>query len=332
MSKLIQIISDHIRESLGNPVRLRRFLGERPDFKAELLAPESNIDMARVPKWHRLIELAALRRRHDRIELMGWRNESNHYSGFTASCPALANLVRKATFDAWSCDLQDVHGFSNSKSKLETFCSMEEMVKTNSTEMIDDVSIEGLRKNLAHDQIRLLREPPTDWLQVHQWDKRMYVVNDGGSHHLAAAKYIAARIGAPVPLRAPLHYYSIDPNAVAQLRGDYEIYLVKDEPKLANTFFDLMRSYGATWLWHDLPQPYEMAKAIFLPRDEAQSMRVSQAFREAGFVDLGQHLQEVASSGMPEVLIRRLHSQDRAQSEESDEDDASASAMRSQQG
>lgn len=46
----------------------------------------------------------------------------------------------------------------------------------------------------------------------------MYVVDDGGSHHLAAAKYIAARIQAPVPLVAPLHYYSFDEAAMALLR------------------------------------------------------------------------------------------------------------------
>jgi hypothetical protein len=188
--------------------------------------------------------------------------------------------------------------------------------------MIDDVSIEGLRKNLAHDEIRLLRDRPTDWLQVHQWDKRMYVVNDGGSHHLAAAKYIAARIGAPVPLRAPLHYYSIDPNAVALLRADYDMYLVSDKSELANAFFDAIQSYGATWLWHKLPQPYEDAKAIFLPRGEAPSMRVSQVFREAGFVELGQYLEDVARSGTPEVMMRRLNDQDQAVSEEEEETSA----------
>ncbi|WP_323144834.1 hypothetical protein [Massilia phyllosphaerae] len=78
MSKLLQTISDHVLESLGNPVRLRRFLGHRPDFKAQLLAPENNIDMARVPKWQRINEIGAAGRRNARLELMGWRNQGNH--------------------------------------------------------------------------------------------------------------------------------------------------------------------------------------------------------------------------------------------------------------
>jgi hypothetical protein len=326
MSTILQFLGDSVRESFGNPARLRRLLGDRPDFKAQLLAPEDNIDMGRVPRWHHLSSASAERRRSDRIELMGWRMQGHHMSSFIQYDSALDNLVRRTTVDAWSCDLQDVHGFAHSKSDLERFRSTDEMVKTNSPEMIGDVSIDGLRKNLAHDEIRLLRERPTDWLQVHQWDKRMFVVNDGGSHHLAAAKYIAGRIGAPVPLRAPLHYYSIDPNALALLRGQYDTYLVSDKPELANAFFDAMQSFGATWLWHDMPQPYEEVRAIFLPRDEQASMRVSQVLREAGFVDLGQHLEAVARSGMPEVLQRRLHEQNQA--EQDDESEAESEAPR----
>lgn len=330
---LIQAISDHVRESLGNPVRVRRLLGDRPDFKADLIKPENNIDMERVPAWHHLGQTGwgwgvGDRRGGAGFELMGWRTVGNHHSSFTASCPALSNLVRRTDADRWACDLQDIHGFAASKSKLETFSSTDQMVETNSREMIADVSAAGLRKNLAHDEIRLLREVPTDWLEVHQWDRRMYVVNDGGSHHLAAAKYIAARIQAPVPLVAPLRYYSIDDAAVALLRATYDVYLVNDKPGLSSDFLDAMKSAGATWLWHDLPRPYENARAIFLPRTETLSMRVSEAFREAGYVDLGQHLEEVARSGAPEVLMRRLHEQHLAESEENEENATYASSPR----
>lgn len=48
-------------------------------------------------------------------------------------------------------------------------------------------------------------------------------------------------------------------------------------------------------------------------------MRVSQAFREAGFAELGQHLENVVRSGMPEVLKRRLHAQDQTEQDEESE-------------
>lgn len=329
MPKFLQTVSDHVLESLGYPARLRRLLADHPSSKIDLLTPEDNIDMARVPRWHHLTSASAQRRHADNLELMGWRMRGGQPSSFIHYEAALENLVRRTTVEAWSCDLQDVHGFAQSKSDLVKFSSTDQMVTANSQEMIADVSMTGLRKNLAHHEIRLLRERPTDWLQVHQWDKRMFVVNDGGSHHLAAAKYIAGRMGVPVPLFAPLRYYWIDPAAVALLRGEYDIYLVDDQPALANAFAGAMQSCGATWLWHDLPQPYETARAIFLPRAEHLSMRVSQAFRQAGFVELGHYLEDVARSGMPEVLKRRLHSQVQEETESEEESIQSGAELRS---
>ena len=124
------------------------------------------------------------------------------------------------------------------------------------------------------------------------------------------AKYIASRIGAPVPLNAPLHYYAIDADAVAALRSEYDVYLVNKQSEVSNTFYSIMESAGATWLSQDLPHPYEEVRAIFLPRAEPLSMRASQAFREAGFVDLGAHLEEVAKSDIPDVISKYLPHQD----------------------
>lgn len=331
MKKLIQTISaisDTVSSTIGKTARLRRFLADRPDLKANLLAPEDNIDMARVPEWQNFAFGATGRGRADHVELKGWRLSGNQMASFTHSDAALDKLVRCTIINDGSSDLQDVHGFAGSKSDLKAFCSTDEMVKTNSSEMISDVSIDGLRNNLNHKEIGLLLQQPTDWLQIHQWDRRLFVVNDGGSHHLAAAKYIAAQIGVPVSLHAPVHCYWIDPTAVARLRAQYDIYLVNDKPELATAFFDAMESFGATWLSHELPKPYRDARAVFLPRAEAPSMRVSSAFRDAGFVDLGQHLEDVASSPTPEVLMRRLHSRTHDLSDANDEQEAGSSAPR----
>jgi len=313
MNKIIQLFSDTVSASFGNPVRLRRLLAERPEFKAALIGPTADIAMASVPRWQNIATASTgvARRRANRSELLGWRRDGTRYGSFNAACPALGGLVTKVVVKNWKCDLQDLHGFAASKSKLETFDSTDEMVETNSSEMIEDVSAEGLRKNLAHDQIRVIgANAGTDWLQVHQWDGRMYLVNDGGSHHLAAAKYIAARIGTPVAMTAPLVYYKVDAGAVAALRAEYDVYLVNNESELSNAFFSAMEHDGATWLWHDMPAPYTGVRGIFLPRAETLSMRVSGAFREAGFVDLGAHLEAVADRDTPDVISKYLPSHD----------------------
>jgi hypothetical protein len=313
MNKIIQFITDTVSASFGNPVRLQRLLAERPEFKAILIGPADNIAMDSVPRWQNITTagIGVARRRAKRSELLGWRREGTRYGSFNASCPALGCLVTQVVVNNWKCDLQDLYGFAASKSKLETFGSMEEMVEANSSDMIEDVSAEGLRKNLAHDQIRVTgANPGTDWLQVHQWDGRMYLVNDGGSHHLAAAKYIAARTGASVAIAAPLHYYKVDVDAVAALRSEYDIFLVNNESELSNTFFSAIEAAGATWLWHEMPHPYHGVRAIFLPRAEPLSMRVSRFFQEAGYIDLGAHLEVVADRDTPHVISKYLPGHD----------------------
>ncbi|WP_323144836.1 hypothetical protein [Massilia phyllosphaerae] len=57
-------------------------------------------------------------------------------------------------------------------------------------------------------------------------------------------------------------------------------------------------------------------------------MRVSQSFREAGFADLGHHLADVARSGTPEVILRRLHMQEPLIVDSSDDDETDSSAPR----
>ena len=62
------------------------------------------------------------------------------------------------------------------------------------------------------------------------------------------------------------------------------------DDEATEAFFDAMRAFRATWLWHPLPRPYERARAVLLPKDEASSMRVAVELRRAGIADLGAHL------------------------------------------
>lgn len=309
MNKLLQSISATVRSALGHPVHVERFLAARPDFRVPAVRTSNSIDFDSVPKWETFGQTGGgTGPAHARqAVLMGWRRENSRYSDHRVAGPALNRLVKRVVVDDWQCDLQDLHGFANSKSDLRVFMSTDDMVVANSPEMIEDTTLAGLQANLGHDQIRVIgARPGSDWFQVHQWDGRMFVVNDGGSHHLAAAKYIAARIKEPVELTAPLHYHSLDRDAVAELRAEYDMYVVSHESEVSNLFFSAMEDDGVTWFWRDLPEPYWGERAIFLPRAEPMSQKVSQAFQAAGFEELGAHLEEVAKRDIPEVISKYL--------------------------
>lgn len=223
--------------------------------------------------------------------LMGWKFSSGYYESFTHYIHEIKNLCRQESIRNWTCDIQNVVGLSESKSNLDDFINLDSMVETNSKEMIESITEENLMKNLAHKEIRILREDFGDYFSTHLWDGRIFLMNSGGSHHFAAARYIAARIGRKVPLKGKLCIYSINPTAVHALRKIFDIYSISNDPSI--DFHGAMQKFRATYLQCRLPTPNRDANAVFLPKDCLRSMRISKAFKKAGIFDIGEYLSDL---------------------------------------
>jgi hypothetical protein len=297
MNALLTSLFDGIREDFGYPVKLIRLLEARRDICVDLHPPPPNIDCVSVVRWNELGKSPALVWPHyKRGKLMGWKmRDKYHYGSFTLDRPEYDQIGRCTINEHWACDITDVHGFSNSKSKLRDFTSTDMMVETNSRSMIDAITHEKLAKNLAHNEIRIIHSPGKDYFVSYHWDNRLFLMNSGGSHHFAAAKYIAARLSEPVPLRGKLRTYSLNAIAIASLRHDFEMFVISNEATISLAFHDAMSAFRVTWLWHHMPSPFENTKAILLPKRETRSMRVATLLRQAGVVDLGQYLTDLAS-------------------------------------
>lgn len=163
-------------------------------------------------------------------------------------------LEQVGVIDSWQCDISEVDGFTSSKSDLANFQSTDQMVETNSREMIDRIDASKLAQNLAHDEIRILhRKDSSDHFMRFAWDGRLLLANSGGSHHLAAAKYIAKRLNQQVDLSSRLLTYSLNVQAVESLCRDFDMVVVDDSPTVWNEMFDALRAFRATWFHHKLP-------------------------------------------------------------------------------
>ncbi len=281
---------------MGHPVALLRLLDKHPGLRIQLIEPKSNIDAHSVAQWHNWgYSPEHFKRRLKRGTLIGWRYLSTGYRSFDIHRKEFEHFGRCEINNNWTCDIQTIAGFSSSKSELKEFSSLDDMVETNSREMIDALTEEKLCQNLAHNEIRILhREQTLDHFARHLWDGRVFLMNNGGSHHFAAARYIAARIGRQVPLCGALHTYSIDPMAVDSLRTDFDMFVISDNNAAAsNGFHDAMRAFRATYFWHPLPRPYEKVRVILLPKQDIRSAKVSTALRAAELFDLGKYLTSI---------------------------------------
>ena len=206
-------IIDGFREDLGRPVGLLRLLEDVAQIRATLDEPSSCISAQSVIPWHELGTPPAQDwPRRKRGELIGWRAEGGgRWQSFLVERPEYAQIGTKEITPEWSCDITDLHGFASSKSDLQCFKSTDQMVETNSREMIDQITPEKLTQNLAHREIRIIHTPGTDdHFCRYGWDGRLWLINSGGSHHTAAAKYIAARLKLPVTLTGKLLHLLIE--------------------------------------------------------------------------------------------------------------------------
>lgn len=157
------------------------------------------------------------------------------------------------------------------------------MAETNLRNMIDLITADKLRKNLAWNKIRILhRDYPSDYFARYLWDGRVSFINSGGSHHFTATRYIASRIGASVPLRGKLHTDPINEMAVASLQRDYEMFVIARH---------LQKPHSASTMpCRALAHPTCGAPVPGQPCHPRTLNEGGLRMREAGFLNLGLYL------------------------------------------
>lgn len=297
MQALLKTIIDEIRENLGHPVKLARLLGEHPDIRVSLDAPAPCISSNSVVQWDALgCSSYPQWPRRKQGSLMGWKMLGNDYGSFILHRPEYSKIVQCEITENWVCDITDVHGFAASKSNLHDFVSTDQMVEANSRDMIDTITHQKLAENLEHNGIHIIHSLGLDYFLRYSWDGRIFLMNSDGSHHFAAAKYIATRLSEAIALRGKLYSYSLNTLAIASLRRDFEIFVISDDTPISLGFHNAMRAFRAAWLWHSMPRPFENTKAILLPKVERRSMQVAALLRNAGVADLGVHLTDLAET------------------------------------
>jgi Family of unknown function (DUF6685) len=163
------------------------------------------------------------------------------------------------------------------------------MVETNSREMIDSITEHKLQENLAWNQIRILRSDPAlknDWFERHMWDGgRIFLINEGGSHHFAAARYIAARLHQNVPLSGRLKTYRIDQVAAAALCSRFDMYAFARDGAYGE-FVSAMSSFRAPFSVYRMPGPSAENQIVLLPTIDKRAVKVSATLRDHGFFDV----------------------------------------------
>lgn len=291
----LQRVWEMMQESVGHPATLARVLRESMVGPSGIAAPAHGIGAASVVDWTRVNAGQWRERGPGRtVHAVRWSKSHGFYSSGFVEVPAYTRLRRATLVDDWVCDIRDVEGFLHSKSDLTRFDNMDAMAMLASPELVADADEAALQANLGHKEIRILHASThSDYFRRYAWDGRVFLMNSGGSHHFAAARYIAGQRGIRVPLKGRLEIYALNEAAVTELCADFELFALNGGIAHWNAFHDAVRRFGATWLTHELPQPLQAESAVLLPKSEHRSVRVAEMLRKYGVADLGEHLKRL---------------------------------------
>lgn len=275
-----------IGKIFDTPEPIQRLLSNHPGMLRVLKTPKQHIATESVVRWESWASFFS----NTGGQINGWCLKNEHYESFHLNPKDWLDIVDESKTENWECEIQDVVGLSASKSTLEDFESLDQMVQQNSKEMIENVSEEGLQRNLSWSEIRIInREKTSDHFKYHSWDGRLFLCNSGGSHHFAAARYIAKRIEQDVNLKGTYKNLSLNRDRVNKLCKTFDMYVIDYRAKSFMDLFNAMRSYKAAYLTTDLPRPYQDQKLVLLPKDDEKAMKVSALFRESIGFTLNDH-------------------------------------------
>ena len=150
-------------------------------------------------------------------------------SSFNREClPMLKNLLSSEVIPDWKCEIQTITNVSSSKSCLSDFSDLNDVVTQNSRELISEITLENLAKNMNHYESKIFHES-TQTVSCELWSKTFTWHNTGGSHHFAAARYIANKLDEEIDLTAKLEITYLDEQKFRDLFSKYEIFLISSK-------------------------------------------------------------------------------------------------------
>ncbi|WP_218209329.1 DUF6685 family protein [Acinetobacter sp. F9] len=156
-------------------------------------------------------------------------------------------------------EIQDITGLCASRSDIKNRISMEDLVEQDCLEYFK-IDEEHFRKNLNHSDINIIHDPNTlDHFFLCGWNPTLYLVNgQGGSHHFASMRYIAAKLNILFYLTGTLKLIYLNKYAVSNFNNHYKAYLLS--PNDQSKIREIVDIYNLPCLFFfnskNLPQNY----------------------------------------------------------------------------
>lgn len=209
--------------------------------------------------------------------------------------PENFKLVNTVDLGEVVIDIRNVHGVEASKSDLNAYSSLDEMAKRTmrSLRCYAPDSEQFLRACLSHAETQCFRPHGHDYFTRTQWDQNVYLINSSGSHHFAAARYLAKELGVDLPVYGRLYDSTLNTDAVRFIDANFEIYVLNGDASGFSSFVNAIRIYNARFALLDMPNVFGRQHALLLHKTNSRAMRVASLFRKANAFDLVKYFKKL---------------------------------------
>ncbi|OAM28708.1 MULTISPECIES: DUF6685 family protein [Eikenella] len=276
-----------------------RFNKENPPFETNLnnYIP-NNIDLSSVIRWHDWSD-HSFKFISNYGKATGFSFKDKKYQLCKLSLKEFSLLVEKKIIDNWQCEIQVVQGLAASKSKLSEFSNLDEMVEKNSRELIYPISLETLEKNLSHRESNIFHEDPTDYFTIYQWNKKLFLINSGGSHHFAAARYLARRLNKKITLSGKLYYYKFNQNIINLLENKFDIFILSWPNIELSNLHKFLKKLRIEYFIRYMPQPITDKFLLLLLPKNTKNTKIAELLRGNNYLDFTAYIKNLAKYHNP---------------------------------
>ncbi|MCZ4337718.1 DUF6685 family protein [Shewanella colwelliana] len=219
--------------------------------------------------------------------------------------PLFNQAITTRFIDRYSINIREIDGLSSGKCIPSNFETLDDLAldRIDTLPKLPKDPEDALVEALKHQEIRLIHSTLSEPVIKMAWDNRSYLINNGGAHHFAVARYLAEKLGKSADLNYECRYFaecSLDAVAIREIQQAYNLVVVKQDAICE--FTDFLNDYRGHCYRTNFLENY--AQLYIFPRDNAQMNAIAEGLKEIGHLDMNKQLSELLELQDRHQLIR----------------------------
>ena len=205
-----------------------------------------------------------------------------------ATLAPASRLITTVYHDAFSCSIREITSLESGKGGLTTSATLDAYALSECCGLINSDPA-WIEKLLGWHELRFNAAPGAgETLESFSWHDRGYhLLNQGGAHHFAAARYLAGFYAPRFCINAPLARYSINHEAAQDILNAYDMFCEPEDQAMLEAFTHRMAAAGVPHATCPAPPPWDGEyRLLLLSRESRKAAGAASVLRQHGWFDV----------------------------------------------